>query len=375
MPEDDRPYVGLMSGTSLDGVDAVLVRFEKSGIAVNGHVQLQLPTTLHRSLRAIISSQSAALGDLLAAETGLAKLYADATLQLLEKTGCPASAVAAIGSHGQTVCHRPDLHSTWQIGDPSRVAELTGIPTVADFRRRDMAASGQGAPLAPAFHAAALRSFDENRAILNLGGIANVTWLAADPETEVTGFDTGPANTLLDHWTTRHLDKNFDQSGDWARSGNIHQDLLAQLLQDPFISAAPPKSTGREHFNPDWLNASLQRFPDIAPADVQATLTELTACSVARNILDYCGEAGTLYACGGGAHNTFLMERISAQLHGFRVSTTDELGVPVQMMEAVAFAWLARQTLNGLPGNLPSVTGANREVILGGVYAGADARP
>lgn len=371
MLDDDRFYLGLMSGTSMDGVDAVLVRFQETQVQVSGHVQLDMPIALREALTSMVSSQRVELAELLEAESGIAELYAEAAMQVLSQQSHERSQVAAIGSHGQTICHRPDLGATLQIGDPSRIAELTGITTVADFRRRDMAASGQGAPLAPAFHAAALRSPDENRAILNLGGIANVTWLASERGTEAIGFDTGPANTLLDYWISHHLGASYDENGQWARSGSIHRGLLEQMLQDPFIATRPPKSTGREHFNPDWLNATLQRTPGIDPKDVQATLTELTAVSIARNILEFCGDTGALYACGGGANNSHLMERISAHLEGFEVKTTDALGIPVQMMEAVAFAWLARQTLNGLPGNLPSVTGADHEVILGGIFPGS----
>lgn len=370
MLEDDRPYLGLMSGTSMDGVDAVLVRFRGSQTEVAAHHALNMPSALREKLTAIVHQQAASLPELLQTERDLADLYARASLELLDQCSCNAGQIAAIGSHGQTICHRPDLGETLQVGDPSRIAELTGITTVADFRRRDLAASGQGAPLAPAFHASAMHSTAEDRAIVNLGGIANVTWLASDTNVGVIGFDTGPANTLLDHWTAEHLGMPFDEDGQWARSGTVHEELLRVMLEDPYISAPPPKSTGREHFNPAWLQARLSTRKGIQAEDVQTTLTELTAISVARNITNFCGQSGGLYACGGGARNAFLLERIAIHLPGFRVGTTDELGVPAQLVEAIAFAWLARQTLNGLPGNLPSVTGANREVILGGIFPG-----
>lgn len=368
MLDDTRLYLGLMSGTSMDGVDAVLVRFVGHAIEVQKHCHLDMPQPLQRQLASIVAEQAVSLPDLLVADQCLADLYIDATRIILDKVKAEIDEIAAIGSHGQTICHRPDLFATLQIGDPSRIAEGTGIPVVADFRRRDLAASGQGAPLAPAFHAAALRTTSENRVILNLGGIANVSWLPADPSIEVVGFDTGPANTLLDHWTSQHLGKTYDEDGQWARQGRVDQGLLTSMLEDPYFSLKPPKSTGREHFNPDWLTQTLAGHPEVENRDVQATLTELTAISIAKNILSHCGKFGALYACGGGANNSFLMERIAANLDGFHVATTEVLGIPVQMMEAIAFAWLARQTMNGQPGNLPSVTGADHPVVLGGIF-------
>lgn len=361
-------YVGLMSGTSMDGMDAVLARFDGDGPEVGGSFHAPMPEELHTLMQSMIGTQQTRLDDLLRVATRFADLSADAVKGLLTKSGVASDAVVAIGSHGQTLCHRPDLAASFQVDDPSRLAARTGIDVVADFRRRDLAAGGQGAPLAPAFHADAFQSDTEDRVILNLGGIANITFLPASGETPASGFDTGPANTLLDAWYREHRDGRFDTNGDWARSGAVDRILLAAFLDDPYFRTCPPKSTGREHFHRGWVEEIVARQAKLSPADVQATLTELTAISVAQAIRSHCCEEGALFACGGGTQNGFLMERLAANLTGFRVDTTDALGIPPQLVEAAAFAWLAYRNINRLPGNLPGVTGAEHAAVLGGVY-------
>jgi anhydro-N-acetylmuramic acid kinase len=294
------------------------------------------------------------------------RLFAEAALALLQKTAIPPQRISAIGCHGQTLYHRPDgkIPYTWQIGDPNTIAWRTGITTVADFRRKDIAAGGQGAPLVPTFHAAILRDPAENRLILNLGGIANLTVLPADPAQPVRGFDTGPANCLLDAWATRHLGQPLDRDGAWAAGGQVDPGLLGRLLADPYFRRPPPKSTGRDYFNLDWLAASL--VPQLSPATVQATLLELTAASVAQAARAELA-AGRLLVCGGGVHNRALMARLAAHLP-CPVESTATHGLNPDWVEAMCFAWLARQTLAGLPGNLPEVTGAQQALVLGGVY-------
>ncbi len=361
-------YIGLMSGTSMDGMDAVLARFDSDGIEIAGHYHTAIPEQLLTLLQSMIGTQQTRLDDLLRVSNRFAELSAKAVQGVLDKGGLKAAEVVAIGSHGQTLCHRPDLGATFQVDDPSRLAERTGIAVVADFRRRDLAAGGQGAPLAPAFHADAFRSPGENRVILNLGGIANITYLPGSEAESASGFDTGPANTLLDAWHREHRGGQFDTDGNWARSGTVNKTLLAAFLDDSYFRVPPPKSTGREHFHRAWVEQIAARQGNLSPDDVQATLTELTAASIARAIRSHCCEEGSVFACGGGTLNTFLMERLAANLDGFRVATTDALGIPAQLVEATAFAWLAFRTINRMPGNLPGVTGANRAVVLGGIY-------
>ncbi len=360
-------HLGLISGTSADGIDAALVRFEPRFEVVAAHT-FAYPAALRARIVALAAQRaSIALDDFGHLDVEVGACFAQAALDLLADAGIARSAVAAIGSHGQTVCHRPvGAHPfTLQIGDPSVIAERTGILTVADFRRADIAAGGQGAPLLPALHAALFRDPHTPRAILNLGGIANATLLRADAD--VIGFDTGPANCLLDAWGARHLGTVRDDNGAWAASGRVHGDLLAAWLREPYFSAAPPKSTGREQFNLDWLDP---RVPaGVAPADVQATLLQLSA----RSIADALRASGVheVYACGGGVHNGALMAALRAALPQQRVHTTAVLGLDPDYVEAAGFAWLARARLRGEPGNLPSVTGARGPRVLGGVFHGA----
>lgn len=294
--------------------------------------------------------------------------FADATLQLLQQSGTPAMAVRAIGSHGQTLRHRPggEFPFTLQVGDPSVIAERCRIDVVADFRRADVAAGGQGAPLLPALHAMLLAAPDRTRVVLNLGGIANITVLTADGR--VRGFDTGPANGLLDAWCQHHQGKPFDRDGAFAASGWVHQGLLDAMLADPYFALPPPKSTGREYFHLDWLAARLP-VVSLPPADVQATLLELTARSVAAAVVQYATAADEVLACGGGVHNGALMRRLGELLAPRTLGSTAEHGIDPDFLEATAFAWLARQRLLNLPGNLPAVTGARGPRVLGAIYS------
>lgn len=365
-------YVGLMSGTSADAVDAVLV---KIGPDSRAQLLASHPHPFPADLQAAVHELSHAdainidrLGEL---DTALAEVFAEAVRELLRQRGQAASGVRAIGSHGQTIRHRPlGQHPfTMQLGNPSLIAERTGITTVADFRRRDMAAGGHGAPLVPAFHAVQFRSPEHARAILNLGGIANVTCLPAGLDQPVTGFDTGPANTLLDQWSRRQRGEHHDAGGEWAASGRVHDQLLSRLLDDPYFRVAPPKSTGREHFHLDWLEESMRRLGDHPPSqDVQATLLALSARSAAQAIRQFLPSVNEVYLCGGGCHNPRLVAALRRELGAIPVQDTGALGLEPDWVEAVAFAWLANQTLEGRPGNLPAVTGARRAVILGGIY-------
>lgn len=365
-----------MSGTSADGIDAALVTIHDTPprielVAARGS---RIPPGLRQRILAASQPGNDGLDIIGPLDVELGRLFAQAAIALLEGCGFPADQVDAIGSHGQTVRHRVDdgnIPFTVQVGDPSTIAEITGITTVADFRRRDLAAGGQGAPLVPAFHAAIFGSPEHDRVVANIGGMANVTLLPAGGRAPVRGFDTGPGNVLLDAWHERHRGGNFDDNGNWARSGQVDAALLAQLLAEPFLARVPPKSTGRELFNLDWLDAQLATLAAVpSPADVQATLTEFTARSIADAVTRWGFAGGELFICGGGAHNGFLRERMASLLPGLRIDSTAALGVDPDWVEAMAFAWLAYRTLAGLPGNLPAVTGARHPVVLGGIYPG-----
>ncbi|MBN8801256.1 MAG: anhydro-N-acetylmuramic acid kinase [Lysobacteraceae bacterium SCN 69-123] len=362
-------FLGLMSGTSADGIDAALVQFPVEGGCrfVHGHTfdwQVRTRDALVALGQGAEPASLDALGQL-DAEVGIA--FAAAANGLLERAGIARAQVRAIGSHGQTIRHRPTASPafTWQIGDANRIAELTGITTVADFRRRDVAAGGHGAPLMPAFHLAMLGSSGEDRAVLNLGGIANLSLLARDGS--LRGFDTGPANALLDGWCQRHLGTAFDADGAFAASGRVDEALLARLLDDAWFALPPPKSTGREQFHLDWVDARIGGAP-LAPADVQATLLELTATTVTGALLAHLPGVRRLLACGGGVRNTLLLRRIGARLPGVEVVSSAAYGLDPDYMEAMGFAWLARETLAGRPGNLPSVSGARGPRILGAIH-------
>lgn len=355
-------FVGLMSGTSLDGIDAALVEFS-AGASVRHALTTPFPPELREQLQELIEHPEHAgldrIGDI-DARLGLA--YAAATLALLAASETSADSVVAIGCHGQTIRHSPDRDPpfSWQLGDPNRLAAGTGIKVVADFRRMDMAAGGQGAPLAPAFHAAMFADETELRAIVNIGGIANITRLG----TRVTGYDTGPGNGLMDAWIRHCRNEEFDHDGEWAATGSVDTELLAAMSTDPFFRKAPPRSTGREHFNLEWLLRHVSGS-SIAPQDVQATLLALTVESIAREVRR--AEADRVLLCGGGVHNRMLRESLTTALE-VPLQSTDAHGLDPDYIEAAAFAWLARERLAGRPGNLPSVTGADRPVPLGAVY-------
>jgi len=358
-------YIGLMSGTSLDGVDAALVDCSVSarGELVATHF-LPYPDAMREEALALNTSGPDEIHRAAMLARDISLLYVEAVTELLRKAGCSAGEVMAVGCHGQTVRHRPDCGYTTQIAQPALIAERCGIQVVADFRMRDIAAGGQGAPLVPAFHAACFRDATQNRVILNLGGIANITHLPANGA--VVGFDTGPGNLLLDFWCMQQRGVAYDADGAWAASGTVIPGLLPRMAADSYFTQRPPKSTGRDDFNPQWL----LRFDPArhAPADVQATLVELTASSVADAVKEYCADTQELYACGGGASNSQLLRRLQVHLPDVTVGTTTELGLEPDWVEAVAFAWLARQTVMGLPGNLPSVTGAGGPRVLGAIY-------
>jgi anhydro-N-acetylmuramic acid kinase len=362
-------YIGLISGTSADGIDAALVRFEQNAPKLVHALTHPWPDAQRTQILRVAQGEAAldldAYGRL---DVAIGHVFADAAQALLKHSGVSPASVRAIGSHGQTIRHRPtgEYPFTLQIGDASVIAERSHIDVVADFRRADVAAGGQGAPLLPAVHAMLLANPGHTRVVLNLGGIANITLLSANGN--VLGFDTGPANGLLDAWCLRHRGEAFDRNGAFAASGQVDETLLAVLLRDPYFAQPPPKSTGREHFHLAWLDTRLESGTRSA-ADVQATLLELTARSVANAIVQHAGDATDVLICGGGLHNRVLIERLHALLQPRAVRSTAEYGVDPDYLEAMAFAWLARQRLLGLPGNLPAVTGASGWRVLGAVYA------
>jgi anhydro-N-acetylmuramic acid kinase len=373
-------YIGLMSGTSLDGVDGVLVDFAAAGsgagMHVLAHAHRPFADTLANELLALNSPGHNELQRAALAGNALAAVYAGVVADLLARSGIAPSAVRAIGAHGQTVRHRPGefdgVGFTLQIGSAALLAELTAIDVVADFRSRDVAAGGQGAPLVPAFHRAVFGRTGETTAVLNIGGIANLTVLADDGST--TGFDCGPGNALMDHWCRVHTGRAFDDCGAWAATGRVNDPLLRAMLSEPYFAQLPPKSTGRDLFHPAWLDAQLHSLRALStpprPEDVQATLTELTARVAADALRAQAVEARELLVCGGGAFNAELMRRLAAQLPGTLVQGTDTRGLPADEVEACAFAWLAREHVAGRSGNLPAVTGARGPRVLGALYPG-----
>ena len=383
-------YIGLMSGTSLDGVDAVLADFSQTDsqsswrARVCGAVYHAFSPELRSKLMALQRTGDDELHRAAIAANALVDVYAEAIDELLASTETHRDAITAIGAHGQTVRHRPADGYTWQINNPARLAEVTQIGVVADFRSRDVAAGGQGAPLVPAFHAALFQDRNTARAVINIGGIANVTWLPAATCTDhVRGWDTGPGNMLLDAWTERHLGQAFDRDGEWAASGRVDARLLATMKSEPYFAKAPPKSTGRDLFDCEWLDRQvassmsgdrpLASLAPLAAQDVQATLLQLTADTIADALARHCTDARSVLLCGGGARNPVLVKALRDALAKAGVvaavlQTTDEVGVPSNQVEALAFAWLARAALSSQPGNLPAVTGARGPRILGAHY-------
>jgi anhydro-N-acetylmuramic acid kinase len=365
-------YIGLMSGTSMDGIDTALVEFGDHECRVLKTAAIDYPTDLKDQL--LQSSRMPAkctvdrIGQL---DQWVGECFRDAALHLLAEAKVDASGIEAIGSHGQTLRHQPRAARpfTMQIGDANIIAAGTGIMTVSDFRRRDLAVGGEGAPLTPAFHQWLFSKTEKTRAVLNIGGIANVTMLSS-PET--IGFDTGPGNTLLDGWTRNNLDQPYDEEGNWARSGTVSEPLLAEMLNDPYFDLSPPKSTGFEYFNGAWVRSrvSAASREGLAAADVQATLAELSARTIAKSILHFSPDIEEVLVCGGGVHNTDLMQRLRSYLSGTQVTSTDAFGLHPDWVEAAAFAWLAKRRLEGKPGNIPQVTGADQAEVLGAIYSG-----
>ena len=358
-----------MSGTSVDAVDAVLIEIDRSSsLSTIARASLDFPLALRRQIQSLQHPGSDELERSARVALDLADVYAEAVQEVLRDAGIIARDITALGAHGQTVRHRPNAGFTIQLLNAARLAESTGIPVVHDFRPADVAAGGQGAPLVPAFHAHVFASRTRSRAIVNIGGIANVSVLPASDRAgalQVLGHDTGPGNTLLDQWHERHQQASFDRGGEWAASGNVDRRLLDSMLSDDYFAIRPPKSTGRDHFNLEWLDSHLARHPGPAPTprDVQASLAELTAQTIARD----CRSAGVdeVYLCGGGVFNQDLVRRIAEHLPGVALASTEALGIAPMAVEAAAFGWLAARRIDRLPGNLPAVTGASGERILG----------
>ncbi len=364
-------FVGLMSGTSVDAIDAVLMDFSKSNTHILSSYSQSIPKKLRSEINVLIDAcqhpKNFSSIDKQFAETSF-----EAVKQLLKQANVSADNVIAIGSHGQTVFHDPKgvPPVSIQIGSPQIIASLSKIPTVGNLRQADIDAGGEGAPLASAYHAETLQSINEERVVLNLGGIANITKLPSKKDEPIIGFDTGPANTLMDSWAQKHLSQPFDQDGDWARSGSIDSELLELMLKDKYFSMMPPKSTGREHFNHEWIQHYINDYNTaIAPENIQATLLALTTHTITDSMEMWCPQTKKVLLCGGGSENKYLVEQLQNKLEGIPIQKTSDYEVPSKWMEAMAFAWLAKQRIENKVGNIPSVTGANKPVILGEYFA------
>lgn len=365
-------YIGIMSGTSLDGVDTALVETDGKSIRLLGHDEFPIDPALRQDVLNVCTGQATNLIEIGQLDHRLGRTFADAVTALLDKYQVDPKSIRAIGSHGQTVFHDPQgvYPFTMQIGDPNLICAQTKINVVADFRRKDMAYLGQGAPLVPAFHQALFGHLDKNILVLNMGGIANISVIGA----ATSGYDTGPANMLMDAWCERHTGQKYDKDGLLGAKGQVNSDLLAIFLNEAYFSQAAPKSTGRELFNLDWLDQKLAQFKAHYPhqvvsiEDVQASLLELTAQTIAVEVNKFTALENELLACGGGAQNPQLMQRLKALLPDWQVENTLKYGIDSDYMEAMAFAWLAHQSMHKLSGNLPAVTGASQEAILGGIY-------
>ncbi len=361
-------YIGLMSGTSMDAIDAALVEFDDKAI-LKFYREYPIENSLRHQVRVI--NEKSDLGHIADLDHELGHLFANAVNSLLEEAEINAEEVVAIGSHGQTILHKPDAtHKTsLQISDPNVICAETGITTVADFRRMDMAHGGQGAPLASAFHQYQFQQNNKSIIILNIGGIANITLLPKD-NSKIIGFDTGPGNGLLDDWIQKNKDEEYDKNSAWACSGNEDNELLERLLSDEYFSLAPPKSTGREYFNLEWLNGYLfKNNLEVAPEDIQATLLQLSVITICNAIKEVAKEYNEVLLCGGGAYNPIFLKSIQHLLPNIKVSTTANYGLTPDCIEAVTFAWLAKQRIEKKPSNLPSVTDARKAVLLGGIYS------
>ncbi|WP_349291090.1 anhydro-N-acetylmuramic acid kinase [Citrobacter sp. JGM124] len=367
---DKELYLGIMSGTSLDGVDTVVMDFSQNHFQMVACGFTPMPETLRKSLAALCLRGEGTLRELGELDNQLGHLYAKSVQDLLLSSGIKAADISAIGCHGQTIWHAPqgDVPFTMQIGDANVIAAQTGITTIADFRRKDMAYGGQGAPLVPAFHQALFSDPQQLTVVLNIGGMSNISILQAGEPAR--GYDTGPGNVLMDAWIERHLGLSYDNGGQWAQQGEVNNALLQQLLSESFFAQPAPKSTGRELFSLVWLLDKLASFPDVSPVDVQATLVEFTGVSIRDELLKlpHTKQSRSLLVCGGGAKNPLLMARLADMLPDWTVGTTTESGLDIDYVEAAAFAWLACQRMHNLPGNVPEVTGATRAVPLGVIY-------
>ncbi len=366
-------YVGLMSGTSIDAIDAAIVDFAQNTPTIIQTHSHPYATETHQEILALCQAGENEIERMgqLDMQVGLA--FANATRTLLSKANIVATDIIAIGSHGQTIRHLPKASNPFslQIGNPATIALQTGITTVADFRNADIAAGGQGAPLVPAFHDAVFGSSGVNRVILNIGGIANLTILGATEQHQVSGFDTGPGNILMDAWTQEYFNLPFDEGGELAHRGTVISGLLEALLTDPYFTEPPPKSTGREYFNMNWLTDYLENMDNpFAPTDILSTLNQLTIATIIADINKYAAETTELLVCGGGAKNKTLMNKLASELNNCNVATTEKYSLDPDWVEAAAFAWLAKMALDGNPGNVPTVTGAKQRVVLGGIYKG-----
>ncbi len=368
-------YIGLMSGSSLDGVDAVLVDLSGPFPELIASHYRPLPQTITEEISRLSHVGKDELNRAAMLDRHLGHLFADTVLELLSKSGIPAAGVSAIGSHGQTLRHAPDNEQapyTLQVGDAYTIALKTGITTVADFRRADIAAGGQGAPLVPAFHAALFQDSQVHRTLVNIGGMANLSILPAKQSNQpISGFDTGPGNVLLDTWIQLNQNKSYDSDGLWAASGTCNQELLTHMLRDSFFHKPPPKSTGRELFSLPWLERQLLRYNELPPEDIQATLLQLTAVSIEQAVTQYAPKTQELIVCGGGAYNKELLKQLDRLSNQWEVSTTQDFNMAPEWVEAIAFAWLAQQRLANKPANCPVVTGASQAVTLGCVYSPA----
>lgn len=362
-------YIGLLSGTSIDAVDAALVDFSTSTPKLIATHNELFEKDLKAQLQKLVFSRHTSLEMFGKLDVALGKLFAQSVNTLLKKSNISAKDVIAIGSHGQTVFHHPNDENPFsmQIGDANIIATLTTIKTVADFRSKDITLGGQGAPLTPAFHEVLFRNNQTNRAIINLGGITNITYLPKNESENIIGFDSGPGNTLIDCWAEKNINKNYDENGQWAKSGKVNNAFLQNMLSDNYFSHPIPKSTGREYFNLEWVESYISST--IQPEDIQSTLTELTAITIQQHINTHAPQTSEIIICGGGAHNSYLVSRISQLLNPITVHLSDKYGVDPDWIEAMTFAWLAKQNINQKPGNLPSVTGASKSAILGSIYS------
>ncbi len=364
-------FIGTISGTSMDAIDVALVDFSDQSPKLLGAISFPIPKEFKDKCFNITQTGQCLLDEYCQLDMVAGSLFSDAILSLLKAANISAKKIRAIGSHGQNIRHCPNANPpfTLQIGNPNLIAEKTGITTIADFRNRDIIGGGQGAPLAPGFHASVFRSSAENRIIVNIGGISNITNLPMDLNIPITGFDTGPGNGLMDAWIQQQRQLPFDENGQFAKSGTVNRPLLQFCLEDPYFLKYPPKSTGREYFNLDWLNQKINasQSSNFLAEDIQATLLALTTQSIANAILQYGSKNPSIFVCGGGVQNQFLMEELANRLQ-HPVNSTEKLGIAPDWVEAILFAWLAKQTLEGKPGNCPSVTGAKNPVILGGIF-------